>query len=250
MRQPLKQLKHCGNMAARLLLLLYKHCSMEEYGGVSPFKGIYNKYEYCRDHHEYISHNFRICVVKKSSLVSYPKQMSKVLGFPVTQETPYEKESPYWKAFEAIVSHGFFYEVITVFDGDVSQNPDAIPLYELDTKQYHGSVHDKEKGLAKRIDRLYAAFNGNSIADKLGRFYKEYPVLIRPGVLPWVYGIYRPRFRVINKKNTPVKIAWKTIQNRREEWTENVELLEGLLKIGKAENSAQEPIHPLNNTLE
>ena len=36
--RPLKTLRHCGNQATWLLLLLYAHNAMEEWGGVSPLK--------------------------------------------------------------------------------------------------------------------------------------------------------------------------------------------------------------------
>lgn len=44
-RQPLKKLKNAGDIAARVLLALYRDADMTAYGGVPPSAGLWRRYE-------------------------------------------------------------------------------------------------------------------------------------------------------------------------------------------------------------
>ncbi|MDD2541159.1 MAG: hypothetical protein PHH28_08955 [Desulfuromonadaceae bacterium] len=231
-KSPLKKLKQSGDVATRLLFLSYRVNNMEDFGGIPPLSNFYNKY--VTSEHLTTAYGFAFYKVtdKKQfsafNLISLP-----ALGITSFSENPEEKVAqlkPFWDALSSLESQGFMYEMVTVMDNS-PDSADARPVYELHNKSY--STNIGEEGLSRRIDRILAKIVGTGrefrVADDLGRYYGNYPVISRVGILPHVVGIYRLRFRISNPKNYPVKAAWQRIRNDQNEMEYELEQLEVLL---------------------
>lgn len=215
--QPLKRLKRCGDVAARLLLVCYRETDLEQYGGVRPsgaFAEVYDMskkvavqgYELWHADHRYP------CVWGAASLLG-------VKELPKDDDKKQEQLAPLWRAIESLDSCGFIYQVVTAMDA-VPDNLDAQVIYELDTKSKHGYKPQGEKGLGGQTAAI-AGLLGYPVADASGRLYGRYAVVVPAGVNPVVVGVYRVRFRVSNSKNYGVKGAWARIygsQKEAQEW--------------------------------
>ena len=232
-KQPLKRLKQCGDIAARILLVAYSENNMTEFGGVTPANFIYNRYASFK--HEITSHGFTFHRADEHILVVSNVTKTSVLcvkSLSSRKDVKQKQNEALNNAFISLISQGFIYEIITVMDGAIA-SVDSRPVYELYNKAY--KVNDGEEGLARRIDRIVAklmkADEEFYYADALGRYKKKYPVISRVGVLPTVVGIYRLRFRVSNRKNYSVKAAWSRIGNDRREWENELQFLEIIFEI-------------------
>jgi hypothetical protein len=69
------------------------------------------------------------------------------------------------------------------------------------------------------------------MADKAGRFFDKFPVLSYLGTTPYVAGIYRPRFQIMNPKNYTIISSWKRRVGDRETMLELLNHLERRLRI-------------------
>ncbi len=228
-RQPLKRLKRHKDVAARLLLRLYEQNDMEQFGGVSPCPNVFVRYDMVA-----------IGPIGRSGLElwlghsgeqrAYGACQESVLGphLPDDEDDKQQDVRPFWRALEALKSSGFIYEVVTVMDGK-ENDPDAQPIYTLNTRSKHGYKPKGEEGLAGDMARV-AGRIGYPVTDSMGRFYGKYAAVVPVGMRPHIIGIYRLRFRVSNPKNHTVKSAWSRIRQCNDEAREWVREL-------KAENS-------------
>lgn len=232
-KQPLKRLKQSGDAAARLLLLSYSASNLEEYGGIPPLNNFY--YEYTLNNHIKTSYGFTFhtaTIVQKHAYNTVSLQALGLKSFSEDNEQKSKQLKVFWDALAALESQGFLYEIVTAMDGHPS-SADARPVYELQNKASHANTG--EEGLALRIDRIISKLLNDGkeyhVADKLGRFYRGYPVISREGVTPHVVGIYRLRFRISNPKNYTVQASWNRIQNDRREWELELDHLENIVGI-------------------
>ncbi len=237
-RQPLWRLKQrCGDVAARLLLLLYNRNDMVEFGGIPPRLNVYRKYtlEHLLTAYEC---TFRRAV---AGVQSFNDDLAlPALGlrnWPIKEEKHNQKDV-FYNALFSLLSQGFLAEVVTVMDRDPT-HPDARPLYELHFKAKGFQIGPKENALAGRIDRIFSKLRIETMADKAGRFFDKFPVLSDRGTLPHVAGIYRPRFLIMNPKNYTVMSSWKRRVADRETMLELVNHLEKRLGI-----ASELPDHP------
>ena len=153
---PLKTLRYCGNRATRLLLLLYAHNAMEEWGGVSPLETVFRNYE------ETLSEpagrtNYTVSHWKRKESATWEAVSQTVIkGVPhhpdiaekiakqsqqselikLKNESYAQKmKAVFWPAFYVLKSCWFIYEMVTVTTAQPNQkNPTAndYPLYEQD----------------------------------------------------------------------------------------------------------------------
>ena len=236
--KPLQMLGQCGDRAAWLLLLLYVHNAMEEWGGVSPLKTVFRRYE------ETISRtagrtNYTVSHWKSEGIVAWgavyqtiikgvphhPDIDKKLKKLPSNLDELQQKSHDqkmndvFWPAFEALKSCGFIYEMVTVTTAQPNQkDPTAndYPLYELDTKSSHGYKPKGEKGVAGETATI-ARDLSYPVTDGKGQFYGKYAAIAPTGMPIRVTGIYRLRFRVSNPKNATVSATWHQIGERQKE---------------------------------
>ena len=226
---PLRRLKQCGDVACRLLLLLYCYNDMEAYGGISPHHAIYKEYEVEElfDMERGFCAFFAVDVGTRHVLqqVSWPSLgMLTPLSKKAKKEKRKEVLKPFWDAVRSLQQVGFIYEVVTVFDGKPG-NKEALPIYFLHTHNRHGKTPKGEEGVAGRIANLMSKL-GRPLTDEMGRFYGKYGVIVPEGITPHVIGMFRLRFRVNNPLSHTVRTSWSSIHKCQEEaaaWIGRVE---------------------------
>ncbi len=215
--QPLKRLKRCGDVAARLLLVCYRETDLEQYGGVRPSGAFAEIYEMSK---KWSDKGYDLWHAEHKNAMAWGA--ANLLGlkeFSKDENKKREQIAPLWRAIESLDSCGFIYQVVTAMDAD-PDNLDAQVIYELDTKSKHGYKPQGEKGVGGQTAAI-AGLLCYPVADASGRLYGRYAVVVPAGVSPVVVGIYRVRFRVSNSKNYGVKGAWARIygsQKEAQEW--------------------------------
>lgn len=229
--QPLKKLKMCGDVAARLLLICYRESNLEQYGGINP-RAFHHAYEMTKVNR---LDGYDIWHGVATHTTSYADIMLKVLGLKGYSKDADEAEAqkkPFWAALEGLDKSGLIYQMVSVMDREAG-NPEAQVIYELDAKSKHGYKPAGEEGLGGETARLSNIY-GNPVTDSMGRFYGRYAAIVPAGE-PHIVGIYRLRFRVSNSKNHGVATAWARIyQGQREakEWLNDLsEKAEKAMKI-------------------
>lgn len=223
--QPLKRLKMCGDVAARLLLSAYSYNNLEQYGGVSP-RFIYEAYDMTNTRKTVANYDLWHGEKKDDRPHSYGDVMPPVLGIknlPSKEDERSDAMRPFWDAIKSLDKAGFIYEMVTVMDREAG-NADAQVIYELDTKSRHGYKPKGEEGVAGITAKL-SGYLDHPVTDGMGRFYGRYAAIVPAGVVPHVVGIWRIRFRVANNKNHGVAGAWARIhqgQKEAQEWLTEV----------------------------
>lgn len=240
--QPLKRLKQCGDVAARLLLMAYMANNMEEYGGVQPLGNFFAKYGLIQ--HLSSSNGFTFHMFGQQTRCFSETVKTLTIG---EYELLDNNESKVENALLSLESQGFVYEMVTVMDASPT-SVDARPMYELHNRSKR--ENKGEEGLARRIDRVLSkAMKANRdleyyVADSFGRYQKRLPVLSRVGVAPYVVGIFRLRFRVSNPKNYSVVAAWRRIGSDRHYWEGELNYLEKVFGISAKVSDAIGELEP------
>jgi hypothetical protein len=228
---PLKRLKQCGDVAARLLLLLYKSNDMEGFGGVPPAQNVFTGYTMKRIVSD--SGSFDLWHGNNPTQTVYEALSFPALGISAWSLKKKEKEREvekdehlrvFFNALKALLSGGFIYEVVMVVDG-LAGRPDSQPIYELDARSVHGYKPKGEEGLSGRTARISGAW-GHAVTDSSGRFRNCYAAIVPSGMQCHILGIFRLRFRVSNPKNYTVVPAWRRIGSDRAgaaRWLEEIE---------------------------
>lgn len=221
--QPLKRLKRLGDVAARLLLVMYRENQMEQFGGVPPYVTYLG---YTSEKQPFSSRGYQLWHATRGATYCYDRYSLPVLRLKKLDNNKDLKETqmrPFWDALAALEAAGFVYEVVTVMDAEPG-NEDANVVYELDARSWHGYTPKGEEGLAEGMARLASHWSYPSVAT--GRFCNKYALILEQGVTPHVVGISRLRFRVANPKNHTVSVAYQRIGMQRKEWQN---ILQGLL---------------------
>lgn len=224
-QNPLKRLKQCGDIAARLLLLMYRENDMEACGGVPPFPNTYKKYNTeirttCRGYGLWIGKFVNSTAYDSIILPSLSAEK-----YPADEERKAEFIKPFWNALESLESTGLIYEIVTVMDSHPG-NKYAQPMYVLHTRSANGYTPKGEEGLGGHVARIVGDM-GYPVTDAQGRFYGTFGAIVPAGINPHIAGIFRLRFRVANPKNYGVKSAWARIYKGQEEAKEWLEFFEG-----------------------
>lgn len=225
-KSPLKRLKQCGDIAARLLLLMYSENDMEACGGVIPHRSAYKKFEMEELYGNWKGYGFWSGESKFSTAFHFVTLPSLCI-----EELPEDKNKkgeilkPFWDALRSLESTGLIYEIITVMDNS-PDNIHAQPMYVLHIKAANGYTPKGEDGLGGHVARIMGDV-GFPMADAKGRFYGKFGAIVPAGITPHIVGIFRLRFRVANPKNYGVKSAWARIYKGQEEAKEWLEFIEG-----------------------
>lgn len=233
--QPLKNLKNAGDVAARLLLLMYAENDMETWGGVRPSTahrdgGPWNRYEPVSEDSR-LRGGVRLIRCKEAGQIGPGKMFSKAWRSPSPSDwwkQHSEAGEPVWAALRALKSSGLIYELVMVLNrnavkshfssgteyGDIPD--DAEPLYELDCRSQHGYKPAGEEGIGGLIART-AGDLGHPVTTVGGVFDGTYGAFLLDGHGAMIAGLYRLRFRVSNRNNAGVTNAWARIhQNQRD----------------------------------
>ena len=222
--RPLKTLKDCGSIAARLLLLMYQRNEMERFGGLPPFgDSVWKRYFINLD---LTWGSFRMVHAVEVGEVADRDLLQKASG-----ERKYERDKhgePCWQALSALEQSGLIYPVLMTLNRneevEVLENggeyrcvpEDADPLYELDCLSRHGYKPRGEEGIAGPISRTAGELS-YAVTDSTGLFTGKYAAIAPKGNPLMVVGIYRLRFRVSNPLNVGVSSAWARIQEGNRE---------------------------------
>lgn len=230
--QPLKALKHAGDAAARLLLLLYAGNDMETWGGVRPVgdgRGPWEHYEPV-DGDKPLNGGARLIRAKR-------------VGPVAAIDARIGDTEAYWSGLRALQSTGLIYEMVLVLNRNAQKAKfggggeygaiadDAEPYYDLDCRSKHGYKPEGEEGIsgatantAGRLgfpvtirDERQGDIDNAVTARASAQFDGTYAAIVPEGYPAMIAGIYRLRFRVSNPKNAGVKGTWARIhQNNRE----------------------------------
>lgn len=239
-QNPLKALVKYGDVALRMLLLMYKYNAMETFGGVDPyyvhkkFKGEkLSSYAPGFDFYHFESDSKCSRIAKEClRLSAWPTGKNKK----ETEELEQKAIAPYWQALTGLETCGLIYPVVTVFNADASENRNPDLLYILHAKTNSGYIPKGEEGLASDTARIANDINKRPVCDAQGRFYGRYAVIVPAGMPAHVCGVYRLRFRVSNPINAGVRDAWRMIaeaNNQAKAWMNRIE--------GKTPSEQQKP---------
>ncbi len=221
-KRPLKDLKRLGEVAARLLLIMYREHRMEQFGGVPPYM-IYHTYNCVKL--LVSTGGYQLWHATRNTKTAYQTHSLPALRLEKPngdKDAQHMQMQPFWDALAALQAKGFVYEVVTVLDAEPGSR-DANVVYELDAISLHGYRPKGEEGLARDTATLAAHWGYGGM---WGRSGGNYAVFIEQGVTPHVAGIFRLRFRVANPKNHTISAAFQRIGTDRAEWRH---ILENLL---------------------
>ena len=251
--QPLKVVKDAGDVAARLLLLLYASNDMETWGGVRPVgerSGPWIHYKPVAEDESLLG-GARLIRAKRAGTVGQGHMFHRAWSRKVSGDWWKAHSSagePVFVALRALQSAGLVYEMVVVlnrkavaqeFDSGAGYNgipEDAEPLYELDCCTKHGYKPDGEEGIGGATANT-AGNLGYPVATLDGRFDGTYAAIVRDGFGAMVCGIFRLRFRVANLKNTGVKDAWARIRRNNREAFDVVQLVRRINNLPALEST-------------
>lgn len=248
--RPMKALKNAGDVAARLLLLMYALNDMETWGGVRPVVngndgGPWQRYEPV-DEDVALRGAVRLLRAKQSGVIGPGGLFSRAwAGSDQGDWWQQHRDNgdPVFAALNALLASGFVYEVVMVLNRNAAKKKfsggeeysaipsgDVEPLYELDARSLHGYKPKGEEGIGGLVAST-AGDLGHPVTTSGGVFDGTYGAFVLQGHGAMIAGIYRPRFRVANRNNAGVSNAWARIyQNKRDalELLQRVRLNNGL----------------------
>jgi len=213
--------------ALMLLLHLYRHQSLRDYGGVNPASGLYREWSGAEAFYtgekatEIKGTNAMLYEIKGESRFCYERFMAEVLFYAEDKE---ERKARFWCAVDNLSRLGWLYETTQVWSDNPSKNSRAEPLYTL-------YVHDKHQ----RETDPYLASEVNKVADSaigdlfsnLWHHNKEkddrlYRYIATKKNKAFPIGIYRLKFRP-HTKDTGAGMYEE--QQRVDEWKRHLATL-------------------------
>jgi hypothetical protein len=223
---PLKRLKRCGDVAARVLLVLYREHDLDQFGGARPSGCCAVKYTMNKVINDIANGMYDMWHGEYDGPYVWHPTSLHVLGinaFPKDNDEKSKALKPLFSAIDSLDSAGFIYQVVTAMDRQAGDD-EAQVIYELDCKSRHGYKPQGESGLGGETARMSGRFD-KSVADSMGRLRGVYAALVPAGVTVFIVGVFRVRFRVSNPKNHGVKGSWARIyggQREGKEWIDDV----------------------------
>lgn len=213
---PLRVLMDAGDVAARLLLLLYRLHDLEEWIGVPPSSTLHCGFipvkptEWVRGGHSLIR-------FKRDGCFPSQRLVNRVFDASVP---PSERWSGFQAALQSLIALGLVYESIVVVNRapirEQGEEPgsyvyhlptDAQPLYVLATPNRYGYKTQGEEGISGETANLAGELR-LPVSTFGGHFDGTYAAFSPPGLAVGITGVYRLRFRVANGKNAFVRDAW------------------------------------------
>lgn len=202
--KPLKRLKDCGNVAARLLLAMYAGQDMEQWGGVPPHGFPWQHYT-LQEHPEGA---IRVLSAKSNSCVGPTQLFSRI---DVNKQSA--TNNTCFDAVTALQSCGLLYEAVVLLNrnpvpskfstgdafGDVPRDADI--LCDLGSPSLYGPVSPAEQGIGQAYVQTVTDLN---LLGSLPTDY-DYLAVLPTGHPALICGLYRLRFRVTHDNNVFVK---------------------------------------------
>jgi hypothetical protein len=221
---PLADLRRCGDLAARMLLNLYRHEDLGQFGGLDPTKTFFR---ICELEDEPIRTSFGkrsqygwLFIASKESNATAWCSFSDEVRAGKNEEN--KLTNAFWSAIKKLETKGFIYECLTVFTGTkVEQDNEMNLLYPLHTFNRHGHPPKGEESLAGKTANI-AKVDGHSIADYEGRFDGSTFAFVADDKEAQLVGIYRLRFRDVSPLNHEGVKGWGYLQTCRREWEDRL----------------------------
>lgn len=199
--QPLKQLRDCDDVAARLLLAMYAGQDMERWSGIPPhgFPWVYYKQR------EEVATRVKILFAESGSTVGPTTLFNRI-----DPGRANDKGKACFAAVAALESCGFLYQAVVVLNrdpiaskfangdayGEVPSNADI--MCDLGSPSLGGSVSHTEQGLGDAY--VQTATDLNLLAQPY-----DYLAVLSTGRPAMICGLYRLRFRVTHHSNAFVQ---------------------------------------------
>lgn len=216
--QPLRRLKSCGDVAARLAILIHRRVDWRTFTAVPPVPNIHTQWKPSEKPVGTIG-GMDLYRCREASTQTYHDIAQRALGLAQTPKDWTEALPPFWQALERLETAGFVYRVAMVLDADPGTDG-AAPLYTLRAVNRHGLAPDGEDGLAGALARLGAKL-GHTVTDAEGRFTGDYLAAVDRGFPCHVAGLFRPRFRA-DAYNVALSEGWRTMRAMNTEWRERI----------------------------
>ena len=193
--KPLKLLKDCGDVAARLLLAMYAGQDLDRWGGVPPFGYPWQYYKLEEETHSNIK-------------VLYASSQFAVGPNPLFERIkPREESMNGFKGLDALESCGLLYEAVVLLNrnpipdkcrngdayGDIPRDADIV--CDLGSPSPYGPESPVEQGLGSAYVQTMKDLN---LDDRRSYDYLAVVPRNRPTMIA---GLYRLRFRVTHSKN-------------------------------------------------
>lgn len=216
---------HCVLPDARLdalmvLLHLYRHHLMADYGGVNPRAGIFRSWQAAENFNgesvvDVDGTNAALYEIEGSNTTMYLKFAEEALLYVADNE---ERNVRFWDAFRNLHKLGFMYEVTQVWSGNPEKDKKAEPLYTLYIHDRH--ARESEPYLSSEVHKAAmrrGTMSGYSFSTQdpwenvagTGRF--RFIANKKVGGFP--LGIYRLRFRAGTKDTGKGILAEKSRVN-------------------------------------
>jgi len=151
-----------------VLLRLYLHHSLADFGGVNPRSGVFRQWVATENSGgervmDLEGTNASLYEIAGGNQIVFARFSAEAL-FYVSDET--EKQERFGDAFHNLSRFDFVYEVIQVWNADPGKDKKAEPLYTLYVKDRH--AREQEPYLSRKIHN--AAFRRGAL-----KFYGEFP---------------------------------------------------------------------------
>lgn len=213
---PLRVLMDAGDVAARLLLLLYRLHDLEEWVGVPPSSTLHCGFIPVKPT-EGVGGGYSLIRFKRDGCLPSQKLVNRVFD---ASRPPAERWAEFQAALQSLIALGLIYEAIVVVNRapirEQGEEPgsyvyhlptDAQPLYLLATKNWYGYKTQREEGISGETASLAGELR-LPVSTFGGFFDGTYAAFSPPGLAVGITGTYRLRFRVANGKNAFVRDAW------------------------------------------
>ena len=213
---PLRALMDAGDVAARLLLLLYRLHDLEEWIGVPPSSTLHCGFIPVKPTAD-VGGGYSLIRFKRDGCFPTQKLVNRVSN---ASTPPAERWAEFQAALHSLIALGLVYEAIVVVNRapirEQGEEPgsyvhhlptDAQPLYLLATQNRYGYKTQGEEGIGGETARLAGELR-LPVSTIGGFFDGTFAAFSPPGLASSITGVYRLRFRVANGKNAFVKDAW------------------------------------------
>ncbi|MDR4470723.1 MAG: hypothetical protein MRJ68_20900 [Nitrospira sp.] len=225
MEKPLRGLKDCGDVAARLLVVLYKAQDLLRWYGIPPCCEGFFEHRYCH-YTEPLDGGHSVLLAKPQAVYGNTPFFMRLLALQKDQDFK-EQKTKVWDAFTALQSMGFLYEATCLLNRHPT--PFIQEKQPGDDPSYHGGI-DKDADLL--CDLSYDGIGGPvspaevPICDSYRLTTTDFGhsiynnrltlpmALVANGAPAMIAGLFRLRYRVRNPLNAFIEEADSTHLDR------------------------------------
>lgn len=190
--------------ALMMLINVYLHTRMEDFGGLNP-QCMFRKWEIKSKTQKEQGIRWGAEPDHDNSVYAYSKFMKECLAhigkISQKKELDAEQTARFWQAWDCIKSLGLIYEAVTLFDVDPTANDKARALLTVRVNDFHaGSVKKTgDPSLLRNFEDIAGTQFGYYTNEQNEREEPEAMWFLFPDERGFIVGIWRPRFRAINK---------------------------------------------------